>query len=163
MLSFSMVHRWFWWNNPISPRRPGIWLQDAPRLFTFSLILCNLLGPTSPEYLNYPSIVRHLVAKSKQCKARISCILYNFIQFFNIFWCRHAQVKKSNHLFPSIFHSNAFKSSFGSIHSHLKCLRWSFSLSGYQLFDFDGIFVGRDWMGPRSGGFATPGAWRDRG
>jgi len=27
-------------------------------LFTFSLILCNLLGPTSPEYLNYPSIVR---------------------------------------------------------------------------------------------------------
>jgi len=27
-------------------------------LFTSSLILCNLLGPTSPEYLNYPSIVR---------------------------------------------------------------------------------------------------------
>ena len=55
-----------------------------------------------------------------------------------------------------------FKSSFGSIHSsyHLKCLRWPFPHSGHQLFDFDRIFVGRNWMGPRFGGFATPaGAW----
>ena len=151
-----------------------VWL--TPRLFTSSLILCNLLGPSSPEYLNYPSILRHLVAKSQHLVISINIIntssWFNsiefaawFMQFPNLFW-RFGKIRSPT----TCFYPFSIQKTFDSNHLldqfiHLKCLRWSFSLSGHQLFDFDRIFVGRQWVGTRFGGFASPaGAWiGDRG